>query len=791
MPTLPGILTVTLHEVTGFSTVDCYNEISGSDPTNHSIKARPSQYRGNGFVYALLDYEMLQVSVESFFGTSEGPRWPAGYYAERELYISHSAELRIYLYIGGKNTIDKDIFLGVARVSPFEGFETSKSQWLEVEDGVGRIRVSFDYRHVENNPLKSADFEYIASIGRPHAFYNGKEADHQTYAKKNIHLIESASLPKALYTTTQQSDINHPFIAQLSLAFNSQETLHLLSPFISGGHLFHYIQKQRVFDIEKTRLYAAEILCALEYLHDTHSIFSWLKPGNVLLDSLGHIVLCGFSLFLRDHGTYTMPEYPAPELFIQGQSETADWWTLGIFLYEMLTGLPAFYDENPEEIRRRILDPDQPLKFPKSITPTAEDFIIRLLDRRPENRLGANGGVSEIKAHPFFVDVDWNMVIRREYKPSFKPNYVARYFRHHGFPIPMPEEFHGFKFNQPQPKRSSTTKNIVTLQSDEENCQEVDDGWELVWEYAQQKFHFYNHFTEAKQLVTQPVDPLPDNNVRNTTAPSQTQKESVLEAALLGGHNRAIPQLLEYGMDLNINIFVTSATGGKSPLGWATEHENLSLVTLFLDMGADATFSALNTAVKRRNEKLIKVLMKKTDRTTSTKALGLAVDQQDITIAKLLLENGAKCDFNDEDRPPPEHHFAGSGFAHNCPFYDISSLPEEFIPPLVRAVKQGCVDLTRLLLAHGADVNTGYHDLSWDLDESPERDTISFSCGRVIQLAMELGELEIVQLLLLGGADIHLIHPTWCVPGHQCWPGSRAVYQNVTDRLEAARNKVE
>ncbi|UKZ79394.1 hypothetical protein TrVFT333_007147 [Trichoderma virens FT-333] len=115
-------------------------------------------------------------------------------------------------------------------------------------------------------------------------------------------------------------------------------------------------------------------------------------------------------------------------------------------------------------------------------------------------------------------------------------------------------------------------------------------------------------------------------------------------------------------------------------------------------------------------------------------------------MAQLLLTNGARCDFEDGDRPLPQN-----GPNDGCDFYDISE-PGEFMPPLVRAVKLGDVGLVRLLLQHGANANIGYHNLM--AEEGVKY--IQFGCGRVIELAMELKRHETIKLLLAAGADIDL-----------------------------------
>jgi serine/threonine protein kinase len=90
----------------------------------------------------------------------------------------------------------------------------------------------------------------------------------------------------------------------------------------------------------------------------------------------------------------------------------------------MLTGLPPYYDENTNEMYRKILS--EPLHFPgpEIVPAAAKDLLTQLLDRRPERRLGA-GGASEIKAHAFFHSIDWRKLLQRKYEPSFKPNVVS------------------------------------------------------------------------------------------------------------------------------------------------------------------------------------------------------------------------------------------------------------------------------------------------------------------------------------------------------------------------------
>jgi serum/glucocorticoid-regulated kinase 2 len=118
------------------------------------------------------------------------------------------------------------------------------------------------------------------------------------------------------------------------------------------------------------------------------------------------------------------PEYIAPELLeSQGYTKTVDWWTLGVLLYEMLTGLPPFYDENVNIMYQRILS--DPLNFPPDMSPDARSIITGLLQRDPARRLGA-GGAEEIKRHPFFAKhIDWQKLVQRKITPPFKPSVTS------------------------------------------------------------------------------------------------------------------------------------------------------------------------------------------------------------------------------------------------------------------------------------------------------------------------------------------------------------------------------
>ena len=207
-------------------------------------------------------------------------------------------------------------------------------------------------------------------------------------------------------------EVESPFIVRLYYAFQTDAKLYLVMDFMNGGELFYHLRKSGKFTESRAKFYAAEILLALDYLHQNDIIYRDLKPENVLLDSEGHIKLTDFGLSKEglEQGKKTntfvgTPEYLAPEIILgQGHDRCVDYWTLGALLYEMLSGLPPFQNKDRHKLYQTICTTPPMMKpyFSKE----ACSILQSLLTIKPSKRLGANG-VQEIKKHPFFKDIDW------------------------------------------------------------------------------------------------------------------------------------------------------------------------------------------------------------------------------------------------------------------------------------------------------------------------------------------------------------------------------------------------
>ncbi|XP_048400208.1 ribosomal protein S6 kinase alpha-6 isoform X3 [Stegostoma tigrinum] len=223
-------------------------------------------------------------------------------------------------------------------------------------------------------------------------------------------------------------EVNHPFIVKLHYAFQTEGKLYLILDFLRGGDVFTRLSKEVMFTEEDVKFYLAELALALDHLHSLGIVYRDLKPENILLDEGGHIKLTDFGLSKesvdQEKKAYSFcgtVEYMAPEVVNRrGHTQSADWWSFGVLMFEMLTGTLPFQGKDRNETMNMILKAK--LGMPQFLSPEAQGLLRMLFKRNPGNRLGAGpDGVEEIKRHPFFATIDWNKLVRKEIQPPFKP----------------------------------------------------------------------------------------------------------------------------------------------------------------------------------------------------------------------------------------------------------------------------------------------------------------------------------------------------------------------------------
>ncbi|KAH9002743.1 AGC/Akt protein kinase [Lactarius hatsudake] len=386
--------------------------------------------------YIVMEFEVNQILITPLGGELDKPL----YMYQAHFDVSRNSEISLQSYLrkeepkrGADDDMGNDVFLGGIKFTPdFDNLAT-QDQWYDLNGGSGKILVGVSFQPSSGHPLTIDDFELTTVIGKGSfgkVMQVRKRDTQRIYALKTIrkaHIVDRGEITHTLAERLVLSRVTNPFIVPLKFSFQSEQKLYLVLAFVNGGELFHHLQREQKFNEERSRFYSAELLLALEHLHDLDVVYRDLKPENILLDYTGHIALCDFGLCklnMKDHDmTNTFcgtPEYLAPEILNgAGYNRTIDWWTLGVLLYEMLVGLPPFYDEITDKMYEKILR--DPLVFPDEVAASARSILTGLLTRDPAQRLGVNGA-EEIKRHPFFEKIDWQRLAQKKIQPPFKPS---------------------------------------------------------------------------------------------------------------------------------------------------------------------------------------------------------------------------------------------------------------------------------------------------------------------------------------------------------------------------------
>lgn len=302
------------------------------------------------------------------------------------------------------------------------------------------------------------DFEMLRVIGRgsyAKVFVVQQKQTKRLYAMKVIKKelitddedIDWVQTEKHVFETAT----NHPFLVGLHSCFQTPSRLFFVIEFVSGGDMMFHMQRQRRLPEDHARFYSAEIILALNFLHERGIIYRDLKLDNVLLDSEGHIKLTDYGMCkegLHIGGgdkTSTFcgtPNYIAPEM-LRGEEYdfSVDYWALGVLMFEMMAGRSPFdlvgHTDNPEQNTEDYLFQvilEKPIRIPRSLSVKASSILKGFLNKNPAERLGCQAatGLADIQSHPFYRSVDWEMLYNKQlptpYKPIVKSDVNLEYF---------------------------------------------------------------------------------------------------------------------------------------------------------------------------------------------------------------------------------------------------------------------------------------------------------------------------------------------------------------------------
>ncbi|XP_056397531.1 microtubule-associated serine/threonine-protein kinase 4 isoform X2 [Hyla sarda] len=278
----------------------------------------------------------------------------------------------------------------------------------------------------------------------------------QRFAMKKINkqnLVLRNQIQQAFVERDILTFAENPFVVSMYCSFETRRHLCMVMEYVEGGDCATLLKNMGPLPVDMARMYFAETVLALEYLHNYGVVHRDLKPDNLLVTSMGHIKLTDFGLskvglmsmttnlyeghiekdareFL-DKQVCGTPEYIAPEVILrQGYGKPVDWWAMGIILYEFLVGCVPFFGDTPEDLFGQVISDEiiWPAKE-DAPPPDAQDLITLLLRQNPLDRLGT-GGAYEVKQHPFFCALDWNSLLRQkaEFIPQLESEDDTSYF---------------------------------------------------------------------------------------------------------------------------------------------------------------------------------------------------------------------------------------------------------------------------------------------------------------------------------------------------------------------------
>lgn len=350
----------------------------------------------------------------------------------------------IYISVYDRHSEDEG-FLGMREIKPRLVHKMMSDQWYPLSsrddhegtvNNRGEIRVQISYERMPQKKLTPHDFEYLKLIGRGtfgRVFQVRKKDTKRIYAMKVLSKREIALKKEVTHTMGErkilEKSLDCPFLVGLKFSFQSATELYFVTDYKSGGELFWHLQREGRFTEERARFYIAELVLALGHLHKYDIVYRDLKPENILLDATGHVALCDFGLSKPDLGAGQLTntfcgttEYLAPEVLLDesGYSKLVDFWSLGVLLFEMCCGWSPFYAEDTQQMYRNICFGK--IKFPRgAIGDDGKQFVKGLLNRNPRHRLGAQRDAEDLKEHPFFKDIDFDALAKKQVTPPFKP----------------------------------------------------------------------------------------------------------------------------------------------------------------------------------------------------------------------------------------------------------------------------------------------------------------------------------------------------------------------------------
>lgn len=288
-------------------------------------------------------------------------------------------------------------------------------------------RMSSTNKEFQN--LKLSDLQVLATLGvggfgRVELVQVNSDTSRSFALKqmKKSQIVETRQQQHIMSEKEIMGEANCEFIVKLFKTFKDQKYLYMLMESCLGGELWTILRDKGHFDDSTTRFYTGCVVEAFDYLHSRNIIYRDLKPENLLLDITGYVKLVDFGFAKKLHNgrkTWTFcgtPEYVAPEVILnRGHDISADYWSLGVLMFELLTGTPPFTGADPMKTYNIILKGIDAIEFPRNITRNARVLIKKLCRDNPAERL------TEVQKHKWFDGFNWEGLRNRTLPPPILP----------------------------------------------------------------------------------------------------------------------------------------------------------------------------------------------------------------------------------------------------------------------------------------------------------------------------------------------------------------------------------
>ncbi|KAL1274454.1 hypothetical protein QQF64_027268 [Cirrhinus molitorella] len=343
-------------------------------------------------------------------------------------------------------------------IAQLTSYDSGIAETPETDESVSSHSLSAALR--SRRKPRELDFEMIKLIsnGAYGAVYLVRHKEtKQRFAMKKINK-QNLMLRNQIQQAFVERDIltfaENPFVVSMYCSFETRRHLCMVMEYVEGGDCATLLKNMGPLPVDMARMYFAETVLALEYLHNYGIVHRDLKPDNLLVTSMGHIKLTDFGLSkvglmnmttnlyeghiekdareFSDKQVCGTPEYIAPEVILrQGYGKPVDWWAMGIILYEFLVGCVPFFGDTPEELFGQVISDEINWPEGEDAPPAdAQELITLLLRQNPLERLGTAGGAYEVKHHQFFHSLDWNSLLRQkaEFIPQLESEDDTSYF---------------------------------------------------------------------------------------------------------------------------------------------------------------------------------------------------------------------------------------------------------------------------------------------------------------------------------------------------------------------------